>query len=223
MSLFSHLSAGEQFADHEDLKQNNFSVAVRVRPLTNTEVQRGEKTVVYCPGESTLYVNHTSQEKVFRFDAVFDSTTSQEELFEESGVKRLIDLALSGYSCTVFAFGQTGSGKTYSLMGPPTRYEDHLMPRSLAGLIQRSFLYLLEQSQSRSADFTLSASYIEIYNEQVRDLLNPRLSDSLPVRWSKSRGFYVENLFTVEFESLDTVMALLHDGKVQKLDGFTRI
>ncbi|XP_078537273.1 kinesin-like protein KIF12 [Lissotriton helveticus] len=97
-------------------------------------------------------------------------------------------------------------------MGPLTRYEDHLMPRSLAGLMQRSFLYLLEQSQSRAADFTLSASYIEIYNEQVRDLLNPRLCDSLPVRWSKARGFYVENLFNVEFESLDTVMALLNDG-----------
>ncbi|XP_078537274.1 kinesin-like protein KIF12 [Lissotriton helveticus] len=96
MSLFNHRSAAEEFADQEDIKQNNFSVAVRVRPLTNTEAQRGEKTVVYCPGESTLYVNHIGQEKVFRFDAVFDSTTSQEELFEESGVKRLIDLALYG-------------------------------------------------------------------------------------------------------------------------------
>ncbi|XP_069471448.1 kinesin-like protein KIF12 isoform X2 [Ambystoma mexicanum] len=212
MAFFNHLNSLEDPSEADVIKDKNISVAVRVRPLTNTEIQRGEKAVVYCPGEGAVFVSHAGQEKIFRFDSVFDSSTSQQELFEESGVKRLIELALSGYSCTVFAFGQTGSGKTYSLTGPQTMFEEHLMTQSLAGLMQRSFLYLLEQCQAHASEFTLSASYMEIYNEQVRDLLSPRLCHSLPVRWNKTRGFYVESLFTVEFESLDTIMALLQEG-----------
>uniref|UniRef100_A0A8C3UC39 Kinesin-like protein n=1 Tax=Catharus ustulatus TaxID=91951 RepID=A0A8C3UC39_CATUS len=82
--------------------------------------------------------------------------------------------------------------------------------------MQRSFTCLLEQSRSRGSDLALSASYLEIYNEQVRDLLSPGPPCALPLRWSKTRGFYVENQLSVEFESLETIVNLLLQGSQRR-------
>ncbi|XP_058856888.1 kinesin-like protein KIF12 [Acipenser ruthenus] len=192
--------------------ESSVLVAVRVRPLNSTERSQGDQGVLYCPGQGTILVNNGVQDRAFTFDAVFEAGSSQHEIFEQCGVKRLIDLAADGFSCTVFGFGQTGSGKTYTITGPHSLFSDGLRERSFYGLMQRSFAYLLDRVQAKEGDFVLSASYLEIYNEQVRDLLNPGLTDSLTVRWTKNTGFYVENLSNVEFESLDGVMALLEGG-----------
>ncbi|XP_044850202.1 kinesin-like protein KIF12 isoform X2 [Mauremys mutica] len=131
------------------------------------------------------------------------------------------------FSCTAFAFGQTGSGKTYTLMGPlaqvrapPRGQTDSRAEQGegqpatpyLGGLMQRAFVCLLEQTQRYRPGLVLSASYVEIHNEQVRDLLSPGPPRPLPVRWSKTRGFYIENLLTVEFGSLEAIMDLLQEG-----------
>ncbi|EPY80081.1 kinesin family member 12 [Camelus ferus] len=117
-----------------------------------------------------------------------------------------------GFSCTVFTFGQTGSGKTYTLTGPPPQGEGVPVPPSLAGIMQRTFAWLLDRVQHLGAPVTLHASYLEIYNEQVRDLLSLGSLRPLPVRWNKTRGFYVEQLRVVEFGSLGTLMELLQMG-----------
>ncbi|KYO41715.1 kinesin-like protein KIF12 isoform A [Alligator mississippiensis] len=78
--------------------------------------------------------------------------------------------------------------------------------------MQRSFAWLLEQSQCHRPDVALSASYVEIYNEQVRDLLSPGPRCPLPLRWSKARGFYIEGLLSTEIEGLETIMDLLQEG-----------
>ncbi|XP_041097032.1 kinesin-like protein KIF12 isoform X2 [Polyodon spathula] len=192
--------------------ESSVLVAVRVRPLNSTELSQGDQGVLYCPGQRTILVNKGAQERAFTFDTVFEAGCSQHEVFEQCGVKKLIDLAADGFSCTVLGFGQTGSGKTYTITGPHCLFSASLRDRSFYGLMQRSFAYLLDRVQAEEGDFVLSASYLEIYNEQVRDLLNPGLTDSLSVRWSKNAGFYVENLSNVEFESLDSVMALLEGG-----------
>ncbi|NXF12289.1 KIF12 protein, partial [Smithornis capensis] len=147
---------------------------------------------------------------------VFDAGASQEDVFEGSGMRQLVELAIDGFSCTVFAFGQTGSGKTYTLMGPLAQSETQPASPALLGLMQRSFACLLEQSQSRGSDLALSASYLEIYNEQVRDLLSPGPPCTLPLRWSKTRGFYVENQLSVDFESLDAIVSLLLQGSQRR-------
>lgn len=86
--------------------------------------------------------------------------------------------------------------------------EDH-------GLMFRSFVYLFKLLQEhQECNFILKASFFEIYNEKIIDLLNPGISKkSLAVRWSKkTRGFFVENLFTVECEELDDLLAVLEEG-----------
>ncbi|NXL38645.1 KIF12 protein, partial [Glaucidium brasilianum] len=182
---------------------------VRVRPLTCTETRRGDRQVVRSLGDGTIHVSAARHDATFGFSAVFDAGASQEAVFEGSGMRQLVELALDGFSCTVFAFGQTGSGKTYTLMGPLAQSKTQPASPALLGLMQRSFACLLEQSRNRGSDLGLSASYLEIYNEQVRDLLSPGPPCTLPLRWSKTRGFYVENQLSVDFESLEAIASLL--------------
>ncbi|NWH68638.1 KIF12 protein, partial [Geococcyx californianus] len=184
-------------------------VPPRVRPLTCTETRRGDQQVVHSLGDGTIHVSAARHEATFGFSAVFDAGTSQEAVFEGSGMRQLVELAIDGFSCTVFAFGQTGSGKTYTLMGPLTQSKTQVAAPGLLGLMQRSFSCLLEQSRSCGSDLAFSASYLEIYNEQVRDLLSPGPPCALPLRWSKTRGFYVENQLNVDFESVEAITELL--------------
>ncbi|NXG66513.1 KIF12 protein, partial [Hemiprocne comata] len=189
---------------------------IRVRPLTCTETQRGDQQVVHSLGNGTIHVSAARHDATFGFSAVFDAGASQEAVFEGSGMRQLVELAIDGFSCTVFAFGQTGSGKTYTLMGPLAQSETRPAAPGLLGLMQRSFSCLLEQSRSRGSDLVLSASYLEIYNEQVRDLLSPGPPCALPLRWSKTRGFYVENQLSVDFESLEAIADLLLQAGSQR-------
>ncbi|XP_059870256.1 kinesin-like protein KIF12 isoform X3 [Delphinus delphis] len=189
-------------------------VVLRVRPMSAAELRRGEQSVLHCSGTRTLQVSPPGggPDVAFRFGAVLDGARTQEDVFRACGVRRLGDLALRGFSCTVFAFGQTGSGKTYTLTGPPPQGEGVPVPPSLAGITQRTFAWLLDRVQHLSAPVTLHASYLEIYNEQVRDLLSLGAPRPLPVRWNKTRGFYVEHLRVVEFGSLEALMELLQMG-----------
>ncbi|NXW64818.1 KIF12 protein, partial [Eurystomus gularis] len=190
-------------------RETRLRVVLRVRPLTCTETRRGDRQVVHSLGDGSVHVCATRHDATFGFSAVFDAGASQEAVFEGSGVRQLVELAIDGFSCTVFAFGQTGSGKTYTLMGPLAQSETRPAAPGLLGLMQRSFACLLEQSRGRGSDLALSASYLEIYNEQVRDLLSPGPPCALPLRWSKTRGFYVENQLSVDFESLEAITSLL--------------
>ncbi|XP_076210800.1 kinesin-like protein KIF12 isoform X2 [Aptenodytes patagonicus] len=197
-------------------RETRLRVVLRVRPLTCTETRRGDRQVVHSLGDGTVHVSAARHDATFGFSAVFDAGASQEAVFEGSGMRQLVELAIDGFSCTVFAFGQTGSGKTYTLMGPLAQSETRPAAPGLLGLMQRSFACLLEQSRSRSSDLALSASYLEIYNEQVRDLLSPGPPCALPLRWSKTRGFYVENQLSVDFESLEAIADLLLQGSQRR-------
>ncbi|NXD29879.1 KIF12 protein, partial [Spelaeornis formosus] len=110
---------------------------IRVRPLTCTETRRGDQQVVHSLGDGAVHVSAARHDATFGFSAVFDAGSSQEAVFEGSGMRQLVELAIDGFSCTVFAFGQTGSGKTYTLMGP------------LAQTVPRVQLPVLLQSQGR--------------------------------------------------------------------------
>lgn len=178
-------------------------VVVRVRPASSAEGGRGDVGAVTCLEDTqtlALLTPDQAAPKSFTFHRVVGPGDSQASMFDGCGVKRLIDAALQGYSCTAFAFGQTGSGKTHTMTGP----EGCAAGGAHHGIIQRSIAYLWEQARqvqaSSATSFVFQASYLEIYNEQVNDLLNNQPLDlrrPLPVRWQAGRGFYVENLYVV--------------------------
>ncbi|XP_023794995.1 kinesin-like protein KIF12 isoform X2 [Cyanistes caeruleus] len=209
-------SPGEEREGPVEGRETRLRVVLRVRPLTCTETRRGDQQVVHSLGDGAVHVSAARHDATFGFSAVFDAGASQEAVFEGSGMRQLVELAIDGFSCTVFAFGQTGSGKTYTLMGPLAQSETQPASPALLGLMQRSFTCLLDQSRSRGSDLALSASYLEIYNEQIRDLLSPGPPCALPLRWSKTRGFYVENQLNVEFESLEAIVSLLLQGSQRR-------
>ncbi|XP_076367360.1 kinesin-like protein KIF12 isoform X3 [Tachypleus tridentatus] len=99
---------------------DNIRVVVRVKPLSSREVARKDNQTVQFPGNGQILVDdHTNgHSRVFNFNMVFQPEATQENVFQYSGVKRFVEMALDGFSCTIMAYGQTGSGKTYTLTGP---------------------------------------------------------------------------------------------------------
>eukprot|EP00842_Homolaphlyctis_polyrhiza_P006062 jgi/Hompol1/6457/HPOL_004986-RA len=145
------------------------------------------------------------------FNHVFDENVGQALFFEQSGVRDMIVQAINGYAVTIFAFGQTGSGKTFTITGP-----EGSQTANTVGIVPRALSFLFSHIQQMSAanqltQIRVQASYLEIYNEHVQDLLNPQ-NAALQVRWSVDRGFYVENLFIVDCDVLDDSLAVLEEG-----------
>ncbi|KAL5015949.1 hypothetical protein ScPMuIL_005538 [Solemya velum] len=210
-------AAGTEASDEPD---DHINVVLRVRPLNMQELTRRDVFHSSFPGSGTIEVDHNSSMRSFTYNVVFEPEATQEDLFDHSGVRKLVDMAMNGYACTALAFGQTGSGKTHTMTGPPQQFQDgkQIDPK-MYGLIQRSLFYLFKQLEQQSGSKRIRASYLEIYNEQVIDLLNANHGKYLQVRWSKNRGFYVENLFLVECETVDDLMVVLEEGMRNRQTG----
>ncbi|KAK1929327.1 Osmotic avoidance abnormal protein 3 [Phytophthora citrophthora] len=211
-------------------------VVVRCRPMNATERARGDPSLFRLSSKesTTLKVvssanggnNNSSRELVrsFQFDLCASEELSQGQFFRACGVIPLLESVVEGYIATVFAYGQTGSGKTYSmsgldevLAGTISREEragassnalelsDGLIPRAL------KHLFMLLEQEPAEVKTVVRASYCEIYNEQVFDLLNPG-SGALNVRWNARAGFYVQDLLVVRCDSLSDVLAVVNEG-----------
>ncbi|XP_045172440.2 uncharacterized protein LOC123534316 isoform X10 [Mercenaria mercenaria] len=202
----------------DDPEQDHINVVLRVRPLNSNETTRKDQFSCTFPGSGKIEVDNNGAIRQFGYNVVFEPDAIQADLFDHSGVKRLIDMSLNGYACTALAFGQTGSGKTHTMTGPPQQEGKQVDPENY-GIIQRSLKYLFQQLQQQQGNKIVRASYLEIYNEQVIDLLNPNMRRYLQVRWSKNKGFYVENLFVVECETEDDLTAVLEEGMRNRQTG----
>ncbi|KAK7505913.1 hypothetical protein BaRGS_00002635, partial [Batillaria attramentaria] len=112
------LSSATEASDEND---DNFHVVLRVRPLSTQEKQRRDHFAASFPGDGKCAVENNGSQRGFQFNVVFEPDATQEDVFENCGIKRLVDNAVSGYTCTAFAFGQTGSGKTHTMTGPPAQ------------------------------------------------------------------------------------------------------
>ncbi|KAJ3023049.1 Kinesin- protein 12 [Thoreauomyces humboldtii] len=149
------------------------------------------------------------EERGMTFNYVFDDQSSQTDVFEQCGVKDLVDKALEGYATTVFAFGQTGSGKSFTVTGEKGLEFDS----NQGGIVLRSLRYLYEQAARDSrVTYSVKAAYLEIYNEHVQDLMSLTNTVSLPVRFQASRGFYVENLLVLDCHTIDDCIAVMQEG-----------
>ncbi|KAJ3156233.1 Kinesin- protein 12 [Geranomyces michiganensis] len=190
-------------------------VVVRVRPFNP-----GEQTfhpngagslAVEClhDGRALQIHDQSAHDRTMTFDRVFDPTASQRDVFDDSGAAMLVDRALDGYATTLFAFGQTGSGKSYTVTGA----KNEELSDAHTGLVLRSLRYMYDRIAARSdVKYTVRASYLEIYNERVQDLMSLTNTVSLPVRFQAGRGFFVENLLVMDCKGIEECVAVLQEG-----------
>ncbi|XP_043941071.1 kinesin-like protein KIF19 isoform X2 [Protopterus annectens] len=201
-----------------DSKDQQLTVALRIRPISQMELEEdatiiahrvdGQVVVLMDPMEDPddILRAHRSREKSYIFDVAFDYAATQEEVYR-STTKGLIEGVISGYNATVFAYGPTGCGKTYTMLG--TDYEPGIYVRTLNDLFNS-----IEET-SDNMEYEVSMSYIEIYNEMIRDLLNPSLG-VLDLREDSKGVIQVAGITEVSTINAKEIMQLLMKGNKQR-------
>ncbi|XP_015133678.1 chromosome-associated kinesin KIF4 isoform X1 [Gallus gallus] len=166
-------------------------VALRCRPLVPKETSEGcQMCLSFVPGEPQVIVG---SDKAFTYDYVFDPSVEQEEVFN-TAVAPLIRGIFKGYNATVLAYGQTGSGKTYSMGGTYTASQEH---DPSMGVIPRVIKLLFKEKEQRQDwEFVLKVSYLEIYNEDILDLLcsSRERSSQISIREDPKEGIKIVGL-----------------------------
>ncbi|XP_059468801.1 osmotic avoidance abnormal protein 3-like [Neocloeon triangulifer] len=193
-------------------------VVVRCRPMNTKEKAMGCKNVVNMdPVCCTCYLSNpnepTAPNKAFRFDGVYDESSATECIYNEVAYP-LIEGVPEGYNCTIFAYGQTGCGKSFTMQGPRE-------PTSQRGIIPRALEQLFEAAAVSEAKFLLTASFLEIHNEEIRDLLNAANRSRLELREHPERGVYVHELSSHPVHSKDQCVNLMERGWAARAVGAT--
>ncbi|CVK89991.1 probable kinesin [Fusarium proliferatum] len=196
----------------------NIKVVVRCRPFNSREIERGAKCIVEMKGNQTVVTAPEGKgvkdggPKAFAFDRSYWSFNKddpnyagQSNLFDDLG-QPLLDNAFQGYNNCIFAYGQTGSGKSYSMMGYGK--EIGIVPL----ICQDMFKRIDELKKDKTTKCTVEVSYLEIYNERVRDLLNPSTKGNLKVREHPSTGPYVEDLAKLAVNEFQEIEHLMDEG-----------
>ncbi|XP_032103917.1 kinesin-like protein KIF16B isoform X2 [Sapajus apella] len=209
-------------------------VAVRVRPLNRREKDLEAKFIIQMEKSKTTITNLKIPEggtgdsgrertKTFTYDFSFYSAdtkspdyVSQEMVFKTLGTD-VVKSAFEGYNACVFAYGQTGSGKSYTMMG--NSGDSGLIPRICEGLFSR----INETTKWDEASFRTEVSYLEIYNEHVRDLLRRKSSKTfnLRVREHPKEGPYVEDLSKHLVQNYGDVEELMDAGNINRTTAAT--
>ncbi|URE45942.1 KISc [Musa troglodytarum] len=194
-------------------------VVIRVRPLSSTE--KSLQGLHRClKQESAHNISWIGQpETRFTFDYVACETINQEMLFRVAGLP-MVENCMSGYNSCVFAYGQTGSGKTYTMLGEIGELE--VRPSLNRGMTPRIFEFLFarikaeeESRRDEKLKYSCKCSFLEIYNEQITDLLDPT-SSNLLLREDIRKGVYVENLTEYVVENVNDILNLLIQGAANR-------
>ncbi|XP_035849724.1 kinesin-like protein KIF1C isoform X2 [Sander lucioperca] len=192
-------------------------VAVRVRPFNSRETGRNAKCVIQMQGNTTCISNPKQLKdgaKNFSFDYSYWSHTTaddpsfacQRQVYKDIGEEMLLH-AFEGYNVCIFAYGQTGAGKSYTMMGKQEPGQEGIIPQLCEDLFQRT-------GGNKDPDLTYSVevSYMEIYCERVRDLLNPKSQGTLRVREHPILGPYVEDLSKLAVTGFTDIRDLMDAG-----------
>eukprot|EP00045_Choanoeca_perplexa_P012490 m.136546 g.136546 ORF g.136546 m.136546 type:complete len:888 (+) comp16025_c0_seq1:110-2773(+) len=194
---------------------SSVKVAVRVRPFNSREKKKKAKLIVQMENNTTQIENpETGHKNTFAFDHSHWSFDQREDtpfadqvtLFTDIG-QEIVDQTFDGYNSCTFAYGQTGAGKSFSMMGGESEDDRGIVPRLCEALFAR-----MEQEQDETLSFNVEVSYLEIYNEKVRDLLNPHSEHNLRVREHPLLGPYVEDLSRLAVTSYPDIQAHLEAG-----------
>ncbi|KAL0457547.1 UNVERIFIED_CONTAM: Kinesin-like protein KIN-12C [Sesamum latifolium] len=198
---------------------HNVQVLIRIRPLNNTELvsQGYGRCLRQETAQTVVWLGHP--ETRFTFDHIACESISQEKLFRVAGLP-MVENCMSGYNSCMFAYGQTGSGKTYTMMGEIDKMDGKLSDD--CGITPRIFEYLFtritKEEESRKHErltYSCKCSFLEIYNEQITDLLEPS-STNLQLREDLKKGVYVENLTEFSVRTVNDVLKLLQQGAANR-------
>lgn len=153
--------------------------------------------------------------RVYAYDAVFDSNTSQMDIYVQTA-SPIVEEVLKGYNGTIFAYGQTGTGKTYTMAGSNTAPE-------LRGIIPNSFAHIFSHIAKAKEDekFLVCVTYLEIYNEEVRDLLGNNPHQSLEVKERPDIGVFVKDLTGYVVHNADELEKIMAVGNKNRHIGAT--
>lgn len=180
-------------------------VAVRVRPFN--EKEKGTKNIIYMNGSTFI---NGEKKKQFTYDYnywSFDDSqhkTTQEDIYNDLG-RPLVNDALNGYNCCIFAYGVSGSGKTHTMMG--SNQDPGLIPRICTELM--------------NSKAQIEVSYLEIYKEKLHDLLGD--SAELKVREHKEEGIYVKNLARYAVQNYKDILKLIEKGNRERITASTAL
>uniref|UniRef100_A0A8C5XMJ4 Kinesin family member 27 n=1 Tax=Microcebus murinus TaxID=30608 RepID=A0A8C5XMJ4_MICMU len=193
-------------------------VAVRIRPLLCKEVLHNHQVCVrVIPNTQQIIIG---RDRVFTFDFVFGKNSTQDEVYNMC-IKPLVLSLIAGYNATVFAYGQTGSGKTYTIGGghvaSVVEGQKGIIPRAIQEIFQTI-------SEHPSIDFNIKVSYIEVYKEELRDLLELETSmKDLHIREDEKGNTVIVGAKECHVESADEVMSLLEMGNAARHTGTTQM
>ncbi|KAK4786082.1 hypothetical protein SAY86_002771 [Trapa natans] len=160
---------------HDKDKGVNVQVVVRCRPLNEDEQRARNPAVISCNEvKREVYtlqsIANKQIDKSFVFDKVFGPTSPQKDLYDQA-VNPIVNEVLEGYNCTVFAYGQTGTGKTYTMEGGAKKKNGEFP--SDAGVIPRAITQIFNLLEAQCADYSIKVTFLELYNEEITDLLAP--------------------------------------------------
>nr|XP_060624067.1 kinesin-like protein KIF1A isoform X16 [Anolis sagrei ordinatus] len=192
-------------------------VAVRVRPFNSREMGKDSKCIIQMTGNTTTIINPKQPKetpKSFSFDYSYWSHTtpddinyaSQKQVYRDIG-EEMLQHAFEGYNVCIFAYGQTGAGKSYTMMGRQEKDQQGIIPQLCEDLFSR-----INDTTNDNMSYSVEVSYMEIYCERVRDLLNPKNKGNLRVREHPLLGPYVEDLSKLAVTSYNDIQDLMDSG-----------
>ncbi|XP_047435243.1 kinesin-like protein KIF1B isoform X30 [Mugil cephalus] len=193
-------------------------VAVRVRPFNSRETSKESKCIIQMQGNTTTILNPKAPKepaKTFSFDYSYWSHTTPEDpsfasqnlVYNDIG-KEMLAHAFEGYNVCIFAYGQTGAGKSYTMMGKQEEGQEGIIPMLCEDLFEK----INEDNNKEELSYSVEVSYMEIYCERVRDLLNPKNKGNLRVREHPLLGPYVEDLSKLAVTSYTDIADLMDAG-----------
>ncbi|XP_011204449.3 kinesin-like protein KIF3A [Bactrocera dorsalis] len=208
--------------DLEGDEIENVRVVVRVRPMEKSELNSGATNVIQVDkinrAITAVKPNAPNEPpKTYYFDNVFSSDSNQLDLYVDTA-RPIVEKVLEGYNGTIFAYGQTGTGKTYTMSGNPDSPQTK-------GIIPNAFAHIFGHiaKARENQKFLVRVSYMEIYNEEVRDLLGKDVSKSLEVKERPDIGVFVKDLSGYVVHNADDLENIMRLGNKNRVVGATKM
>jgi len=192
-------------------------VVVRCRPMNEKEIAQGHQRIIEMNvKKGTIEITNPAKKeevpRMFTYDSVYDWNSKQIELYDET-FRQLVDSVLEGYNGTIFAYGQTGTGKTFTMEGVRS-------DPVLRGVIPNSFEHIFTHiARTQNQQYLVRASYLEIYQEDIRDLLSKDQGKRLELKERPDTGVYVKDLQSFVCKSVKEIEHVMNVGNQNRAVG----